>query len=326
MQALICEALSEDLSGVSVAQIASPALRPGAVRVALRAAAFNFPDLLMTRGGYQFRPELPFVLGTEGCGVITETGDGVDPAWQGQRVVVTARQGCMAGKIVVPVEQVRAAPAALDDASAAAFTVTGLTAQVGLITRGRLQTGETVLVLGAGSGVSLAAIDVAHARGARVIAAASSDAKLAAARAKGVAHAIVTPRGGLAAADLKLAIGGTVDVVYDPLGGVLAEPAVRCMAWRGRYLVIGFASGTIPSLPLNLALLKGIEIVGVRAGEYGRRDPAAHAAHLAAIDQLAASGLLRPVISSHAMLGGALAQLRAMAAGSLVGKAVVQIS
>jgi NADPH:quinone reductase len=330
MQALVCHHLSPDLSGISVSEMPVPMLRSGlhsgTLRIKISAAAFNFPDLLMTRGGYQFKPELPFILGTEACGVCEEVGAGCDPAWLGRRVMITDRQGCMAEQAIVPEAQARLAPDALSDAEAASLTVTGLTAWVGLMVCGRLQAGERVLVMAAGSGVSLAAIDIAHAVGATVIAAASSEAKLAAARAKGVARAIVTPRMGMSAADFKATLGAPVDVVYDPIGGVLAEPAVRSLNWRGRYLVIGFASGEIPKLPLNLALLKGIDIIGVRAGEYGRRDPAAQTVHLSAIDALAACGAFRPLIGVEAPIEKAIDLLRAMDAGTMIGKAVVRFS
>jgi NADPH:quinone reductase len=324
MQALVCHHLSPDLSGICVSKMPVPALRTGALRIKISAAAFNFPDLLMTRGGYQFKPELPFILGTEACGVCEDVGAGCNPIWLGKRVMVSDRQGCMAEQAVVPEAQVRFAPDTLSDTEAASLTVTGLTAWVGLKARGRLQAGERVLVMAAGSGVSLAAIDVAHAAGATVIAAASSEAKLQAAHAKGVAQTIVTPRKGMSAVDFKVALGAPVDVVYDPIGGVLAEPALRCLNWRGRYLVIGFASGVIPKLPLNLALLKGIEIIGVRAGEYGRRDPAANIEHLRALDALAARGALRPVIGAEAPIEKAIDLLRAIEIGTLIGKAVVR--
>ncbi len=326
MKTLQCDKLSADLSGVRVAQIAAPDIAPAMVRIKVSAAAFNFPDLLMTRGGYQFKPSMPFILGTEGCGICVETADDVDRSWLGQRVIFSAREGCIAEEVVLSAAQIRAAPDNLSDVQAASLTVTGLTAWVGLMVRGRLQPGETVLILGAGSGVSLAAIDVAHARGARVIAAASSELKLAAAKEKGVSQTILTPRTGLSAEQFKALIGAAVDAVYDPVGAALAEPALRCLAWGGRYIVIGFAGGAIPSIPLNLALLKGIEIIGVRAGEYGRRDPVAHADHLAAIYRLAARGLLVPHVGKESDIEGALGLLKSIEEGNLAGKAVVRFA
>jgi NADPH:quinone reductase len=322
MKALQCHALGDDLSGVSVADVLEPDPLAGEVKVRVAACALNFPDLLMTKGGYQFAPALPFTLGTEACGDVVAVGAGCDAELVGARVIVGAREGCAAEYVCVSQTQVRRAPVGLSETQAAALTVTGLTAWVGLKVRGRLQAGERVLVLGAGSGVGLAAIDVALAAGATVIAAASSEAKLAPARARGVAT-VVTPRSGLSASDLKAALGGPVDVVYDPIGAAMAEPAIRALAWKGRYLIIGFAGGSIPRVPLNLALLKGADIIGVRAGEYGRRDPAAHARHLAAIDALAAAGKLRSHIGLACPLADGLTALHRMNDGTLTGKAVL---
>lgn len=323
MRALRCHRLTDDLSGVGIAEVPLPERLPGEVLVRVTAAALNFPDLLMTKGGYQFRPDVPFILGTEACGVVVAADD---TARVGQRVIVGARSGCAADFVCVPADQTRPAPATLTDAEAASLTVTGLTAWVGLITRGQLQARERVLVLGAGSGVGIAAMDVALSAGAIVIAAASSDAKLAPARARDVEKAIVVPRAGIAAADLKAALGAPVDVVYDPVGAALAEPAIRALAWKGRYLIIGFAGGSIPRIPLNLALLKGADIIGVRAGEFGRRDPQAHLSHLDNIDALAAAGKLRPHIGLQLPLNEAVQALQAMEAGTLTGKAVLRCS
>lgn len=322
MKVLLCHDLRDDLSGVVVTDVPLQARKPGELLVRVSAVGLNFPDLLMTSGGYQFRPEMPFVLGTEACGTVMEADDAT---LIGKRVIASAREGCAAEYVSLPAAQVRPAPAALTDAQAAGHTVTGLTAWVGLITRGQVTTGERVLVLGAGSGVSIAAIDIAHSVGAEVIAAASSDEKLAVARARGVARTIMTPRTGFSAADMKAALGTPVDVVYDPIGASLAEPALRSLAWKGRYLIIGFAGGAIPQIPLNLALLKGADIIGVRAGEFGRRDPAAHGFHLARIDALAAAGQLTPHIGLELPLADGVHALHRMKAGTLTGKAVLRL-
>jgi NADPH:quinone reductase len=323
MKALLCHDLRDDLSGVAVGDAPVPTRKSGEVLVRMSAAALNFPDLLMTKGGYQFRPDMPFVLGTEGCGTVIEADQ---PERIGTRVIVGAREGCAAEFVSVPAAQVRPAPATLPDAQAAGHTVTGLTAWVGLMTRGQLKAGERVLVLGAGSGVSIAAIDIALSVGAEVIAGASSEEKLAPARERGVANTIITPREGFSAADMKAALGAPVDVVYDPVGATLAEPALRSLAWKGRYLIIGFAGGAIPKIPLNLALLKGADIIGVRAGEFGRRDPAAHSFHLDSIDALAAAGKLTPHIGLEVPLANGLQALQRMNAGTLTGKAVLRCS
>jgi NADPH:quinone reductase len=322
MKALRCRALTDDLTGVILTDVPEPMRKPGELLVRVSAVALNFPDLLMTRGGYQYRPDVPFTLGTEACGVIMAADD---PAVVGTRVIVGGREGCAAEYLSFPAHQVRPAPANLSDAEAAGHTVTGLTAWVGLITRGGVKKGDRVLVLGAGSGVSLAAIDIAHSVGASVIAAASSEEKLDPARARGVVATIITPRSGISASDLKAQLKSPIDVVYDPIGAHLTEPALRALAWKGRYLVIGFAGGAIPAIPLNLALLKGVDIIGVRAGEYGRRDPLAHVHHLASIDVLASAGKLRPHIGCQLPLADAKAALQKMAVGTLVGKAVLTL-
>ncbi len=323
MKALVCTDLSDDLSGVAGRDVPVMAMQAGMLRVRMQCAAFNFPDLLMTKGGYQYRPDVPFILGTEGCGTVVEG----DTPLLGQRVIVMGRSGICAEELVVQAGNVRPAPSALSSAEAAGHSVTGLTAWVGLVVRGKLEAGETVLILAAGSGVGIAAIDVAQARGARVIAVASSDEKLAPARARGVHQALVVPREGLSAAAFKAMLDGQdIHIVYDPVGGAMTEPALRTLHWSGRYLVIGFASGHIPKIALNLALLKGIAIIGVRAGEYARRDPAAGLAHLAAIDDLATRGLMRAHIGAAVPLTAATSLLQTMAAGQLVGKAIVQLS
>ncbi|WBX83291.1 zinc-binding dehydrogenase [Sphingosinicella microcystinivorans] len=323
MKAWVCHHLSEDRSGLrfEAAWPDAPSPAPGEVRVALSAAALNFPDLLMLWGGYQFRPALPFVPGVEGVGVVTDTGAGVDPALAGRRVVVVARSGCLAGAITLGAESVRPAPETCSDAEAAAYVVGALTAWVGLAERGRLGRGETLLVTGAGGGMGLAAVAMGKALGAHVIAAASDARKLVAARAAGADETLLVER---AAPDLP-ALKDRIDVVFDPVGGALFAPAVRTLRWNGRYLLIGFAGGIPEPFASNHALIKGIEIVGVRAGEFGRRDPAGGARARTAIDALAASGRYRPVIGLEVPLARADEAFAAMAAGTLVGKAVVRI-
>ena len=323
MKAWVCHRLSEDRSGLRFepAWPDAPPPAPGEVRVALTAAALNFPDLLMLAGGYQFKPRLPFIPGVEGVGIVTDTGGGVDPALAGRRVIVGARSGCLAEAITLPAESTRSAPEGCSDAEAAAYAVGALTAWVGLVERGRLGNGETLLVTGAGGGMGLAAVAMGRALGAHVIAAASDERKCDAARAAGADETLLIDR---AVPDFSV-FKDRVDVVFDPVGGALFGPAVQTLRWNGRYLLIGFAGGIPASFALNSALIKGIEIVGVRAGEFGRRDPSGGARVRAEIDALVTSGHYRPCIGMEVPLARVGEAFAAMAAGTLVGKAVVRI-
>lgn len=322
MRAWVCHRLSTDRSGLRFEEDwpepAEPG--PGQVRVAMTAAALNYPDLLMLSGDYQYVPTLPFIVGTEGCGVIDEVGEGLAGELIGERVIVGSRLGVLAERVTVDASQVRPVPHGLHDDEAAAHTVGALTAYVALAQRGRLKSGERLLVLGAGGGMGLAAVAVGKALGAQVIAAASSDAKLAAASAVGADKLCRVERSSPDFAEFK----GSVDVVFDPLGGPFLAPALRTLRWGGRYLVIGFVAGEPPPVKPNHLLIKGVELIGVRAGENGRQDPAAGQAARAAIDALADAGL-RPHIGLRAPLAEADRLLAAMADGSLVGKAVATI-
>ncbi|MBC7522614.1 MAG: NADPH:quinone oxidoreductase family protein [Sandarakinorhabdus sp.] len=319
MRALVCHHLSDDRSGLRFEpdwpDPAPP--RRGEVKVAISAAALNFPDLLMLSGGYQFRPEVPFIPGTEACGTIIEAGEGVAFS-PGDRVMIGGRGGAFAEFATLAATSVRAVPPGLDDAQAAAFTVGALTAWVGLVERGRLKAGERVLVTGAGGGMGLAAIALAAAMGADVTAVASAADRLDAARTAG-AHACVLINRADPALDLR-----DIDLVFDPVGGTLTRPALRTLRRCGRYLIIGFAGGRPPALPLNRALLQEIEIIGVRAGEQGRQDPAAGRAHIAAIDALAAR--TQPYIGLRLPLEQGAAAFASVAAGTLVGKAVLTMA
>lgn len=323
MKAWVCHHLSDDRSGLrfETAWPDAPLPGPGEVRVALRAAALNFPDLLMLSGGYQFKPGLPFVPGIEGVGIVTDTGAGVDSVLIGQRVVVGARSGCLAEAITLDAGNVRPAPEGVSDADAAAYAVGALTAWVGLVERGRLGNGETLLVTGAGGGMGLAAVAMGKARGAHVIAAASGEAKCAAARAAGADKTLAIDRDAPDLSEMKQ----RVDVVFDPVGGLMFAAALQTLRWNGRYLLIGFAGGIPLPFAFTRALLKGIEIIGVRAGEFGRRDPAGGARVREEIDALVASGRYRPFIGMERPLERANEVFAAMATGTLIGKAVVRI-
>lgn len=293
----------------------------GEVTVAMQAVAINFPDLLMLSGGYQYRPELPFTPGMEGVGHIIAVGEGVAGDLIGHRMLLGGRTGLLAERVTCALATLREAPEALTNAEAAGFTVGALTAHVALAERGRLHAGEHLLVLGASGGTGLAAVGMGKLLGARVTAVTSSADKRNVLRQAGADEVLVVERASPDFPGLK----GAVDVVFDPVGGIAAIPAMKTLRRGGRYLVIGFAGGMPPPVPTNIALLKEIEIVGVRAGEAGRRDPVAAAAHMAAIEALAARGLLKPVIALEVPMEDATEAFRAMERGSLAGKAIVRI-
>lgn len=318
MRAAVCHFLAEDRSGLRVEADwpEPPAPAPGEVTVAVTHAALNFPDLLMLSGGYQFRPELPFVPGVEGTGHVIAVGEDVSGELIGERVIVGARSGCLAERLTLPLAMVRSVPGGLHDAAAAGFTVAALTAWVGLVERGRLSAGERVLVCGAGGGMGWAAVQLVLARGGHAVAATTDAAKGDLLRALG-AEVVVIDR---AAPVFELR---DIDIVFDPVGGALTLPAMRTLRWGGRHLMIGFAGGDIPRLPLNRLLLKGIEVVGVRAGEAGRQDANAGAAHVRAIDALAAK--LTPHVGLTVGLEDVGDAFAAVATGRVTGKAVVAL-
>ncbi|MBL0093548.1 MAG: NADPH:quinone oxidoreductase family protein [Piscinibacter sp.] len=291
--------LCENPTGVdAVAWKELPTPRPGAgeVLIAIKAASLNFPDLLIVQNKYQMKPPLPFVPGSEFAGVIEAVGDGVKHLKPGQAVAAFSGTGGFATHACVNAAVVMPLPPGFAFDDAAAFVLTYGTTHHALVDRAALKAGETLLVLGAAGGVGTAAIQIGKAVGARVIAAASSDEKCALCREIGADETINYTSANLRDA-LKAMTGGKgPDVVYDPVGGDLAEPVFRSIAWRGRYLVVGFAQGGIPSLPLNLALLKGASIVGVFWGEFARREPQANAHALGELAQWYAQGKVKPVI------------------------------
>lgn len=323
MRAAVCHRLSGDRSGLAVEPDwpEPPPAGIGEVCVRLHYAALNYPDLLMLQGGYQFRPALPFIPGVEGFGMVAAVGEDVTAALVGTMVIISARSGCFAEYITVPVDAVRPVPDGLPGREAAAHTVGALTAYVALVHRGRLQPGERVLVTGAGGGTGLAGVAMAAALGATVVAAASSTEKLTAAKLAGASELLLIDR---ATSDFS-GLAEPVDVIFDPVGSSNASASAalwRTLRWGGRYLIIGFVSG-VPVVPFDRLLLKGIETIGVRGGEFGRRHPAAGRANLAAIDALAAAGKLRPYLGLAVPLAEVERAFTAMAEGTLVGKAVV---
>jgi NADPH2:quinone reductase len=295
MQAWICD----NPIGVDALQWKeqpTPQPAAGEVLVAVRAASLNFPDLLIVQNKYQFKPPLPFVPGSEFAGVIEAVGAGVSGFKPGDRVAALAGTGGFGTHAIVKVDKLMPLPDAFSFEHAAAFVMTYGTSQHALVDRAALKAGESVLVLGAAGGVGTSAIQIAKAMGARVIAAASTAEKCELCKSIGADDTINYTTENLRDAVKALTNGQGVDVIYDPVGGDLAEPAFRSMAWRGRYLVIGFAGGGIPALPLNLALLKGASIVGVFWGDFVRREPKANAALMAQLAQWYGEGKVRPVI------------------------------
>ncbi len=295
MKAALCKTL-DGPDGLVVEEIADPVAGAGEAVVRVRAAALNFFDTLVTRGKYQHKPSLPFSPAGEIAGVVESVGAGVEGVRVGDRVQVYLGWGGARERVVVPAADLVPIPAAVSDAVAAGISITYGTAIHGLASRGRLKAGETLAVLGASGGAGLAAVELGKLMGARVIAAASSADKLAICRAHG-ADAVID----YSQVDLKDALraesgGQGVDVVYDCVGGPYSEPALRAMAWRGRFLVVGFAAGDIPRIPLNLLLLKGCEAVGVFWGESVKRDPAGHRANMAQVLDWVAAGKLAPHI------------------------------
>jgi NADPH2:quinone reductase len=277
-------------------EAATPEPGAGEVLIAIEAASLNFPDLLIVQNKYQHKPPLPFVPGSEYAGVIQAIGTDVHHLQVGQRVACLSGTGGFGTHTLAPAKLCMPLPEHFPATDGAAFIMTYATSWHALMDRGALQPGETVLILGAAGGVGTAAIQIAKAAGARVIAAASSEDKCALCQEIGADATINYSKENLREALKNLTQGHGPDVIYDPVGGDLAEPAFRSIAWRGRYLVIGFAAGPIPALPFNLALLKGASIVGVFWGDFARREPQANAAMLQNLAQWYAQGKIKPVL------------------------------
>ena len=297
MHAWLCEN-PVGVDALTWKEIPTPVPQAGEVLVEIKAASLNFPDLLIVQNKYQMKPALPFVPGSEFSGVVQAVGEGVRHLQVGQRVACLSGTGGFGTHTVVPAKICVPLPDSFAMVDAAAFIMTYATSHHALVDRAQLKAGETVLVLGAAGGVGTAAIQVAKALGARVIAAASTDDKCALCQSLGADETINYSTQNLRETLKTMTAGKGPDVVYDPVGGDFAEPAFRSIAWRGRYLVVGFAAGPIPSLPLNLALLKGASIVGVFWGDYARREPQANATMMAELAQWYGTGKIKPVIDS----------------------------
>ena len=298
----------------------------GEVRLKVQAAGVNFPDTLIIQNLYQFKPPLPFTPGGEAAGVIDAVGEGVTGFKPGDRALVMTGTGCFAEQVIAKAAQTIPIEGSMPFDIAAGFTMTYGTSHHALKQRARLQPGETVLVLGAAGGVGLTAVELAKVMGATVIAAASSDEKLALCSEYGADETINYTTTDLKDAVKTLTGGKGVDVIYDPVGDKLAEPAFRGVAWNGRYLVVGFAGGTIPSLPLNLPLIKGASIVGVFWGAFTQAEPAAHQANMRELLDWYAAGKLRPHVSRTFPLDEGPAAIRWMMDRKATGKVVLEVA
>jgi NADPH:quinone reductase len=322
MRALVCHRLSEDFSGVAVAEIDAPQPGPGEMAVRVRAASVNFPDLLMCQGLYQYKPEPPFTPGMDIAGEVVGLGSGVTGFAIGDEVAAGARLGGFAEIAIVAAAGAKPKPAAFDWAKASAYPAAYLTAYVALHRRANLQRGETVLVHGAAGGVGLACVDLARRAGATVIATASTPEKRKFLVGYGADHVLDST--GFKDHVKAITGGRGADVIYDPVGGDVFDESVRCIAFDGRLLVIGFTSGRIPSISANMPLIKGFSVVGVRAGEYGRQFPDKGAENLAAIWALADAGDIRPHICAELPLSRALDGFALLCERRAFGKVVLR--
>tara|TARA_R100001244_G_scaffold44182_2_gene39793 strand:+ start:46871 stop:47869 length:999 start_codon:yes stop_codon:yes gene_type:complete len=324
-RAATCTALTGPDSIVIQEKQARP-LQDGEVRIRVHAAGLNFPDLLMTQGKYQVRPDPPFVPGLEASGEVTEVASDVQNVRVGDRVMAGGKGGALAEQWVGPATAVSPLPPALSFSEGACWQTAASTAWHALVERGHLQPGESVLVLGASGGVGMAAVTMAKHIGATVIGTGSNEEKLAAIDRAGANYLLDPADERLAAKVKEWTQGNGVDVIFDPVGGDLALTATRAIAWNGRYLIVGFASGVIPSFPANHVLIKTYSLIGVRAGESPRRDPELAKRQSAALQDLATQGAMRPHISHRFPLGEAAAALAVLERREAIGRVVVEMN
>lgn len=324
MRALIVDSLAPDYAGVSLRDVPVPTPGPGEVLVRVRAAGVNFPDLLMTRGEYQMKPPLPFGLGMELSGDVEAVGADVQGLAVGDAVVGGAKLGGFAEYALLPAAALRRKPASLSYAQAAGYGAAYLTAYVAFVRRANLQPGEWVLVHGAAGGVGLAAVDLARSMGARVIATSASDEKLAVLEREYAPDAVLNVTRGFREQVKAITGGRGADVIYDPVGGDVFDESVRCIAFDGRLLVIGFTSGRIPEVSVNMPLIKGFSVVGVRAGEYGRQFPERGRENQQAIWALAEAGKVTPRVHAEVPLANWREAFDLLAGRQVIGKAVIR--
>lgn len=324
MRALVVEELGEHFAGTHVREVQTPTAGPGQVLVRVRAASVNFPDLLMTKGEYQFKPPLPFTPGLDLSGEIAALGEGVTGWKVGDAVVGGAKTGGFAEYAVMDPRALKPKPERLSFAQAAAYGAAYLTAYVALVRRARVSPGEWVLVHGAAGGVGLACVDLAKALGCKVIAASASDEKLALVAAEYAPDATVNVTGGFREKVKEITGGAGADVIYDPVGGEVFDESVRCIAFDGRLLVIGFTSGRIPTVSVNMPLIKGFSVMGVRAGEYGRQFPERGRENAEAVWKLADEGVIKPRVHAELPLDQWREAFDLLADRQVVGKAIIR--
>jgi len=322
-KAVVCRELGPP-ERLRLETFASAPLAPGQVRVAVHAAGINFPDILMAAGEYQLKPELPFTPGVEAAGEVIEVDGAAKGVAVGDRVIVKLRNGAYADEAVVATSQLTPLPSTFDYAEGATFLAAHGTAYHALIDRGRVQAGEVLLVHGAGGGVGLAAVEMGKMLGATVIAAASSEEKLAVAQARGADHLVLYGREPFRDAVKRITDGRGADVVFDPVGGEIFENSLRCIAWGARVLVIGFTGG-IGLARTNLLLIKGASVLGVRAGEAVRRNPAAGEVRIKALLEWAEAGKIRPHISHRLSLENYAQAMRLLIDRKAIGRVALMM-
>ena len=324
---LECQFLSDDMSGVSLVRKEIKDPGPNEVLVRVKASSVNFPDYLMTQGKYQHKPELPFGMGMEGSGIIEKIGSDVESYEVSDEITFGALgQGAFSDYLVLNERAVQKMPSNLSFSQAAAFQTAYLTAYVSLVRRGNLEERENLLVHGATGGVGMAAVQLGKYLGAKVLATGTSEDKLRVTKEWGADHTILTHKNGEVEfrEEVKaLTNGKGADVIYDPVGGDVFDHSIRCINWGGRLLVVGFASGRIPNLPINMALIKGFSVIGVRAGEYGRKDPQGGIENNRAIRKICEQGHFNPYVCKEFDLENAKDALEYLAQRKLIGKVVI---
>ena len=330
-RSLLCHEIADSIDGLKLVELALPDPAEGEVQIEIKACAVNFPDILMIQGRYQFKPPLPFAPGGEFAGVVLKLGAGVSNLKVGDRVVAGTRFGGFSEHTNAPVESVRVLPENVSFAKAASYATAYLTAYVALKIRGQLAASEALLVHGAAGGVGMAAADLGQHFGARVIATAGTDEKLAVLARRGVDATINYTQsdgslGGFREQVKALTDGNGADVIYDPVGGSVFDESMRCINWGGRILSIGFTSGVWPKAAVNHILIKQIAVIGVRAGEIGRRDPALGKACRDAVFELLCNGDIDPYIHETYSLETGIAAMASLQSRAVIGKAVLTMN